>query len=522
MNIVKLIQGTPEWHEHRANHFNASDAPAMMGCSAYKTRTQLMHELSTGIIKEVDEATQRRFDKGHHFESLARPIAEGIIGDDLYPVTGTNGQLSASFDGLTMAGDICFEHKTLNNDLRGVKDVADLPLMYRVQMEQQLLVSGAEKCLFMASKFDDDDTLVEKVLFWYEPDYKLRAKIEAGWAQFEKDMEDYVPAAVIDAPKADAVIELPALFIRAKGEITTSNMNEFGESLKLKLTAVRAIKLVTDQDFSNAEAAAKQFRETCDKLKLAKEQMLEQTVSIGEAARMIDAWHEDLRLTALKLEKDVAAEKEAKKLAIISAAREEYASHIKSIEADIAPIRLGLPMPDFAASMKGKRLLSAWYDAVHSALANAKAEATLLADDYAKKLEFMRAHNDYKFLFSDLQQIIGKQYDDFMMLVNSRIEAHKKAEAAKLEAQRAAIQAEEEAKARSSVLAQKTIDDATDKANTDSEKSIFEPKEVKKADGNMECSQALISDFLKSRNFTDENKIRAVLVEFVKFQAKYN
>ncbi|MEG0414091.1 MAG: endonuclease, partial [Comamonas sp.] len=62
MQIVKLIQGTPEWHAHRAKHFNASDAPAMMGCSSYKSRSDLIKELATGLTPEVDANTQRRFD----------------------------------------------------------------------------------------------------------------------------------------------------------------------------------------------------------------------------------------------------------------------------------------------------------------------------------------------------------------------------------------------------------------------------------------------------------------------------
>ena len=33
MKTIKLIQGTPEWNAHRAQHWNASDAPAMMGVS---------------------------------------------------------------------------------------------------------------------------------------------------------------------------------------------------------------------------------------------------------------------------------------------------------------------------------------------------------------------------------------------------------------------------------------------------------------------------------------------------------
>lgn len=102
MKTLNLIQGTPEWHEHRARHFNASDAPAMMGNSKYKTRTELLKERKTGISKDVDSATQRRFDDGHKFEALARRIAEEFIGDDLYPATGVRGKLSASFDGATL------------------------------------------------------------------------------------------------------------------------------------------------------------------------------------------------------------------------------------------------------------------------------------------------------------------------------------------------------------------------------------------------------------------------------------
>ena len=97
-----LIQGSAEWHAYRREHDNASDAPAMMGCSPYKTRNQLLHERHTGLTADVDAATQRRFDDGHRFEALARPLAEGIIGEDLYPVTGSSGRLSASFHGLTM------------------------------------------------------------------------------------------------------------------------------------------------------------------------------------------------------------------------------------------------------------------------------------------------------------------------------------------------------------------------------------------------------------------------------------
>ena len=114
-----LPQGSAAWHEHRAAHFNASDAPAMMGCSPYKTRSELLHEAATGITPHVDADTAYRFEAGHRFEQLARPLAEAILGEDLFPVVGTDaeGWLSASFDGITMDERVAFEHKTLNAEL---------------------------------------------------------------------------------------------------------------------------------------------------------------------------------------------------------------------------------------------------------------------------------------------------------------------------------------------------------------------------------------------------------------------
>ena len=129
MNMHDFVQGSDAWHQHRATHFNASDAPAMLGCSPYKTRSALLHETATGIVDaEIDPATARRFADGHRIEALARPLAEQIIGEELAPLVLADGKYSASFDGLTFEGDTAWECKTLNAALRDaieqVKDVA--------------------------------------------------------------------------------------------------------------------------------------------------------------------------------------------------------------------------------------------------------------------------------------------------------------------------------------------------------------------------------------------------------------
>ena len=103
MKVVNLQQGTKEWHEFRANHFGASEAPAMMGESKYQSRDDLLQAKKFGA-EDPDAATQALFDKGHETEEKARAIAEEIIGEELYPVTGHSefSKLSASFDGVTL------------------------------------------------------------------------------------------------------------------------------------------------------------------------------------------------------------------------------------------------------------------------------------------------------------------------------------------------------------------------------------------------------------------------------------
>lgn len=344
---------------------------------------------------------------------------------------------------------IIYEHKTLNKTIRAALLTGEIPELYRIQMEQQLLIYNADKCLFMASKWDDNDELIEEMHCWYEPDLELRERIVKGWEQLEADKKNYVPVQIAKKPIADAVTDLPALFVQAKGEITAHNMEAFGESLKISLANTRSLVLVTDQDYSNAEAAAKLYRETCKKLVLVKEAVLAQATTIGEATRMIDAWHEDLRVTALKLEKDVTEKKEAQKLAIITQARMAYIEHVTALELEIKPIRLTLYAPEFAVALKGKRLISAWHDAANTLLANSKIKADAQANDFREKLSWLKdASSGFAFLFNDLAQIIGKQLEDFKLLVTSRIEAHKVAEAAKLELERERIRIEEESKAK--------------------------------------------------------------------------
>lgn len=464
MKTIELIQGTPEWHAHRLQHHNASDAPAMLGCSPYKSRTQLLTEMKTGLSPEVDGATQRRFDDGHRFEALARPLAEQIVGEDLYPVVGTLGKLSASFDGLTMAEDVAFEHKTLNSQLKAalMSDAgADaLPKAYRVQMEQQCMVSGAERVLFMASKWAGD-TLVEEVHAWYEPDAELRAEIIAGWKQFEKDLAAYVPEeGSAPAPVGRAPEALPALHIVLKGEVSASNLAEFKE---VALTAIRSVNrdLQTDQDFANSAKARKWCEDIEARVAAAKDHALSQTVSIDLLFKTMDEVSAEAREVRLALEKLEKARSLSKKGEIVAGGVKELADHIAALNT-----RLGKPyMPaasvDLGGVIKGMRSFDSMQDAVDTAVANAKIAANSLADRIDANLKHLNtAAADYLALFPDVAALVLKEPQDFEAQVQFRVAEQRHREEQRAEALRETIRQQEQAKATAAATAAQVVQTA--------------------------------------------------------------
>lgn len=425
MKSHNLTQNTPAWHAHRAKHFNASDAPAMLGVSPYKTRSQLLHEASTGFMPEIDASTQRRFDEGHRFEALARPRAEELIGEDLYPVTGSKGRLSASFDGLTLSEEVIWEHKTLNQEISACKNAYDLPEMYRVQMEQQLYVSGANRCLFMATKWDGNDQLTDKFSVWYEPNLTLRARIMAGWEQFEIDLTAYKPAVEMPATVVADIEDLPALTVELVGQVTKSNLISFKATVMARIKAIDE-NLQTDEDFYRAEKLVKFLDDGEKRLELVKSQALSQTVSIDELLRTMDQLKAEMRAKRLTLDKLVKMRKESIRIDILSEAKRAFAEHSEGLNKRLGKRYMPTITTDFAGVMKGKKTVSSLNDAVATELARAKIEANAVADAIQMNLLNLRALGEgFMFLFADAAQLVLKSNDDFILLIERRIADHK-------------------------------------------------------------------------------------------------
>ena len=477
VTIINHHQGSPEWAAHRARSLNASELSAAMGLSSYITRSALVKQKATGIAPEIDAATQHRFNKGHEFEAIARPWAEEIIGEELFPVVLAGEvdalPLSASLDGQTLTGDVTWEHKSGNATLLARLDAGVIPDEYHPQMEQGLLLSGATRCLFMASSGDREAMRYA----WYESNPELRAKIVPTWRQFQADVAAYVPTEPAAPVVAVPIESLPAVVVQVQGALTVAgNLPAFGQALRDFIARIPA-KPATDQEFADAEAACKALRKAEDALAQAEDGALAQISDVEVMRRTVADLKELARSTRLATEKLVKAEKDARRTEKVMAARLAFDKHVAACQLDIKGVRLNVPMPDFGAAIKGLSSLSSIDDKLTAALIASQAEVNTLASRIINNLQTLDSVPQYAHLFADRQELAYKDGETLELLMQKRVDAEK----ARIEAERERIRQEEERKAQ-----------AAAEAKAEAERTRIRAEEQHKAQ--MEAAERLKSE----------------------------
>ena len=466
MRIHNVQQGGQDWLALRADPrvCTASEAPAMMGESKYKTRTALLREKATGVRSEVDSGTQARFDAGHRAEAAFRPHAEMLIGDELYPVTGTDDidgmTLLASFDGMTMAGDILFEHKLWSADLAGMIERGELGPNWTWQLEHQLLVSGADRALFVTS----DGTTDQCRHMWYTSVPARRAALIAGWRQFLADLDVYVHEEQAPVVVASPIMDLPAVNVNIEGALQVlSNLPEFGGRLRAFIDGLNPAP-ESDQDFADAENEVKVLKRAEDELQAAEDRALAQISVVDEMRKMKAMLHKLARDTRLAREKLVKDRKEVVRAKIQGDATAQIKARISAIDARLGGAYLPAIPHDIAGSMKGKKSIASLRDAAACAVAAWKIEADRVAGIIEKNLETLDANGEYSFLFSDRHALVLKDPEAVAAIAGQRIAQHEAAlqrqaeEAAERERER--IRAEERARAEADAKARESAERA--------------------------------------------------------------
>lgn len=427
MKIVNLIQGSAEWLEHRRNHKNASEAAAMLGLDPKTRRDDLIRMKATGSEKEFSSWVQENIlDKGHDVEAQQRVLIEEDHGIVLYPVTGTEdeGDLSASFDGITMLEDVGFEHKQLNKELFAQAMNGQVPDSHMPQLQQQLMVSGAEKILFVVS----DGTRANRAIVEVLPDQAWFQRIRDGWVQFERDVEAYEHVEIKELPKSTATVNLPTIMVQITGAVLTNNLGEFEIAATGIIETIKT-ELVTDEDFADAAKLVTKLDEGEKTLERTKNEVLAQAADINDVMATIDRIKELMRAKRLTLSKSVEAEKTRRRADILQGGKDKFTEYLVEAEKDILPIKLDIAMPDFGAAMSGKKTMASLHGAVNDLVASSKTAIDAKLRDTLAKMDWYNANVDgHTFLFADLGTIIHKESEFFQMLVNQRIKEHKDAE----------------------------------------------------------------------------------------------
>lgn len=440
MKLHDLQQGSDAWHAFRLEHFGASEAAAMLGLSTRVKRNELLHAKHTGVAREFSDWVQEHLlDRGHELEARARPHVEAMIGDELYPVTCSNGRCSASCDGLTLGQEVVFEHKMWNEALAEyVREFGAPPEEHLPQCQQELMVTGAQRLIFVVS----DGTPEKMVYAWVEPDPAWFARLRVGWGQFERDLAEYVPHAAAPSVTAAPQEQLPAVSVQLSGSLAVvTNLAPFGVALRAFVARIPT-KPSTDQEFADTEAACKRLKEVEERLAAAEDSALASMSDVETMRRTVADLRELARATRLASEKVVKQRKEQIREEEVRRGAMALQKHRASLNERLGQPFMPVLQSDFGGAIKGLKTLDSVRNAIDTELARCKIAANEIADRIQANMKVLVAAGD-AVAFPDAATLVLKAPDDLRAVVAQRVaEAQRR-----IEAERERIRAEEQAKA---------------------------------------------------------------------------
>jgi putative phage-type endonuclease len=229
--ILKLAQGSPEWHAHRAQYRNASESAAVMGASPWLTPYQFW-QIRTG---RVEQAVTAAMQHGTDMEPRARAAYEAKTGLVMQPLVLTDGEYSASLDGITLEGDLLLEvkcpFKGKSSALWQAVSAGEVPEYYAIQIQHQLMVAGAAAAHLWV--FDGTDGWLIAI----NRDEAVMEAIRAAWDGFQQYLDNDTPPPLTErdtATRDDPVWKLAAVFYlnaKRKAEEATTTLETARERL---------------------------------------------------------------------------------------------------------------------------------------------------------------------------------------------------------------------------------------------------------------------------------------------------
>lgn len=197
MKYLDLEQGTQEWLDWRRSRRMASETPFVMGVSPYGSANKIRKD-KQGISKGFQNKAMAY---GHEQEEYAREHYEaGHTGMVPMVVEDDDGIYAASLDGISVDGTRIIEikspYKGIDSD-RWKSAIVGKVLIYDfLQVQHQLMVSGADSCDFIVWVPDQDMQIIN-----VKAEPAEWEKIREAWDEFwptieERDDDDWREAAL--------------------------------------------------------------------------------------------------------------------------------------------------------------------------------------------------------------------------------------------------------------------------------------------------------------------------------------
>ena len=174
---LDLEQGSSEWLEARKKHFCASEAPAVMSANPYFPKNPT--DLAKQKLGYVNTFVSHAMREGNRLEPIIRLQVEAQTDLEFKPEVLVLGKFLASLDGINWERDIILEIKAPQSNNETVKLAMEgrVILAHQYQIQHQLIVSKAEKCIYAVRNPDDCEIYMVDVF----PNQK---KLKQAWKDF--------------------------------------------------------------------------------------------------------------------------------------------------------------------------------------------------------------------------------------------------------------------------------------------------------------------------------------------------
>lgn len=212
MEVINLEQGSEEWLDYRMGKVGASEVSHLFDINPFckaADQTKFLLGLKLGFNSIFINDAMRA---GNENEADIIKFIEDKFDIVTQPLVGHRGDISASFDGITLERDIVVEVKYSEYTYDYILKHGEAPDYYTLQIQQQMLVSGAREAIFAAMnpktrdiqycKLESDDFLQASIknkisdFFefmhskeWKEDDFNEERRDEE-WLQAVEDYRD--------------------------------------------------------------------------------------------------------------------------------------------------------------------------------------------------------------------------------------------------------------------------------------------------------------------------------------------